>query len=98
MPEPIALIESNIDYLEGYSFDDYVCEEEQEEEEILIDQTTPSYKCLVLPEISRSSIFFDKYYYFPEIEDPELELALWGSGFFLNFNKHFYKYISICFF
>lgn len=44
------------------------------------DLNTASYQCLLVPKISRSSLFQEPYYYFPEIEDPYLESALWGVG------------------
>lgn len=57
-------------------------ETEEEEEEIknqedLLNKNTKSFRCLAQVKISRSSLLLDPFYWFPEVEDPHLDEALW---------------------
>lgn len=72
--------------------EEYVEEESIQEVKItpadLLCKNTSSFKCLAQLTISRSSLMLDPYYWFPEVEDPKLDLALWTDGMknFYNFN------------
>lgn len=48
--------------------------------EDLFHKNTESFRCMGQIEISRSSIYRDPLYPFPELYDPKLEEVLWGIG------------------
>ncbi|GLV43572.1 hypothetical protein CBL_04114 [Carabus blaptoides fortunei] len=49
--------------------------------EDLFNKNTESFRCMGQIEISRSSIYRDPLYPFPELDDPKLEEVLWGIDF-----------------